>query len=95
MRFSMSSAVLAVLAITCGPGCTTMARWQHREERRIACQEYYGVDDPVFHGHKKTCWRKWDDPAWAAQPCYQCCPATTATFTESAVPDSPSGAEAP
>lgn len=45
----------------------------HREPRcdDPRCVEMLGVDDTQCHGYKKTCWRTWDEVAWAATGCPQ------------------------
>ena len=50
-------------------GCSAYPLGFARKSRQECFSPIYGVDDHQFHGHRKTCWRHWDDPAWQAIPC--------------------------
>lgn len=49
------------------------------------CSEVVGVEDPLFHGYQKTCWRQWNNDAWAATGC----PPVASAGSPAAVPPIP------
>ncbi len=75
MRFMRTSEIRLALTLLAGIttlancGCGLTSRLRHREMHEVCCQEVYGVDDRIFHGHGKTCWRTWNNEAWALQGC--------------------------
>lgn len=62
--------VLGLLVLSSAVGCHQGKGGLSCLKKEKGCEEVMGVDDVANHGHKKTCWRSWDDPAWQAQ----CCP---------------------
>lgn len=64
------------LLLICGSlvGCSAYPLGFARKSRQECFYPTHGVDDHLFHGHRKTCWRNWNDPAWQAIPCpdYSC-----------------------
>ncbi len=64
-----SLVTLGVFLIIGSSGCGVMTRHRNREMRKACSQELLGVEDVTFHGHRKTCWRNWNEEAWAAQEC--------------------------
>ena len=64
-----SLVTLGVVLIIGSSGCGVMTRHRNRELKKAFSQELIGVEDVVFHGYRKTCWRNWNEEAWSEQEC--------------------------
>ncbi len=62
-------AAMGIVLIISSSGCGMTTRHRNRQLERSCSQELLGVEDVVFHGHRKTCWRNWNEAEWAAQAC--------------------------
>ena len=59
---------LSVAIVFVTAGCGQFSAYHKRGLQNSACPEVYGVDDPVFHGYKKTFWRSWPEETWDCAP---------------------------
>lgn len=50
-------------------GCSAYPLGFARKKPPQCFPPMHGVDDPVFHGHRRTCWKNWDDAGWSEIPC--------------------------
>lgn len=50
-------------------GCHTSIFHRKSKAEKACCVETLGIDDTICYGHQKTCWRTWDEAAWAATGC--------------------------
>lgn len=81
-RGLMQTAVLAPIIILTVAGCTSV-QGPKMLGKTPKCDMVLGVDDCACHGHRKTCWRSWDQVCWQSQQCPQY------LFTETASAHSP------
>jgi len=59
---------LSVAIVFVTAGCGQFSAYHKRGLRNSACPEICGVDDPVFHGYKKTFWRSWPEETCDCAP---------------------------